>query len=85
MFDQPGAFHGGGLSRRTAGPAHRVHLQLGEYLRGEASLDAAVANIKRATRDFVRRSPGIALAGAAIVGFALARLIQSGFDAERNR
>ena len=35
------------------------------------------------TRDFVRRSPGIALAGAAIVGFALARLIQSGLDAER--
>ena len=29
--------------------------QIGEYLRGEASLDAAVANIKRATRDFVRR------------------------------
>lgn len=29
--------------------------QIGEYLRGQASLDAAVANIKRATRDFVRR------------------------------
>lgn len=37
------------------------------------------------TRDFVRRSPGIALAGAAIVGFALARLVQSGLDAERSR
>ena len=35
------------------------------------------------TRDFVRKSPGIALAGAAIVGFAIARLIQSGLDAER--
>lgn len=35
------------------------------------------------TRDFVRRSPGIALAGAAIIGFALARLVQSGLDAER--
>ena len=30
------------------------------------------------TREFVRRSPGVALAGAAIVGFALARLIKSG-------
>ena len=30
------------------------------------------------TRDFVRKSPGVALAGAAIVGFALARLIKSG-------
>jgi tRNA dimethylallyltransferase len=29
--------------------------QIGEYLRGGASLDEAVANIKRATRDFVRR------------------------------
>ncbi len=30
------------------------------------------------TRNFVRKSPGIALAGAAIVGFALARLVKSG-------
>ena len=30
------------------------------------------------TREFVRKSPGVALAGAAIVGFALARLIKSG-------
>jgi hypothetical protein len=30
------------------------------------------------TREFVRKSPGIAIAGAAIVGFALARLIKTG-------
>jgi hypothetical protein len=30
------------------------------------------------TREFVGKSPGVALAGAAIVGFALARLIKSG-------
>ena len=30
------------------------------------------------TRNFVRKSPGVALAGAAIVGFALARLVKSG-------
>ena len=29
--------------------------EMGEYLRGEASLDEAVANIKRHTHDFVRR------------------------------
>ena len=29
--------------------------QIGEYLRGQVSLDQAVANVKRATRDFVRR------------------------------
>ncbi|MBW3574357.1 MAG: hypothetical protein KY450_05740, partial [Actinobacteria bacterium] len=33
------------------------------------------------TRNFVRKSPGVALAGAAIVGFALARLVKSGLDA----
>ena len=31
------------------------------------------------TRNFVRKSPGVALAGAAIVGFALARLVKAGF------
>lgn len=33
------------------------------------------------TRNFIRKSPGVALAGAAIVGFALARLVKSGFTA----
>lgn len=33
------------------------------------------------TRSFVRKSPGIALAGAAIIGFALARLVKTGLDA----
>lgn len=32
------------------------------------------------TRDFVRRSPAVALAGAAIVGFAVARLVKSGLS-----
>ncbi|HEU5481909.1 MAG TPA: hypothetical protein VFU80_02290 [Sphingomicrobium sp.] len=32
------------------------------------------------TRNFIRKSPGIALAGAAIVGFALARLVKSGLS-----
>ena len=33
------------------------------------------------TREFIRKSPGIALAGAAIVGFALARVVKSGLSA----
>jgi hypothetical protein len=32
------------------------------------------------TREFIRKSPGIALAGAAIIGFALARLVKSGLS-----
>jgi hypothetical protein len=32
------------------------------------------------TRNFVRKSPGVALAGAAVIGFALARLIKAGLD-----
>ncbi len=34
------------------------------------------------TRDFIRKSPGVALAGAAIAGFAIARLIKSGLSAD---
>ena len=34
-------------------------------------------------RGFVRKSPGMALGAAAVVGFAIARLISSGIDAER--
>jgi ElaB/YqjD/DUF883 family membrane-anchored ribosome-binding protein len=32
------------------------------------------------TRDFVRNSPGLAVAGAAIVGFVVARLLKSGLN-----
>ena len=34
------------------------------------------------TREFIRKSPGVALAGAAIAGFAIARLIKSGLSAD---
>ena len=37
------------------------------------------------TREFVRKSPGVALAGAAIIGFALVRLIKSGLDQAQGR
>ena len=32
------------------------------------------------TREFIRKSPGVALAGAAIVGFALTRLLKNGLS-----
>ena len=37
------------------------------------------------TRNFVRNSPGIALAGAAVVGFVVARLVKSGLAQGRGR
>jgi hypothetical protein len=36
------------------------------------------------TREFIRKSPGVALAGAAIVGFALARLVKSGLSRDED-
>ena len=33
------------------------------------------------TRNFVRNSPGVALAGAAVVGFVVARLLKTGLAA----
>ena len=37
--------------------------------------------IQADTRNFVRNSPGIALAGAAVVGFVVARLLKTGLAA----
>ena len=65
----------------------RLGEEYGEYARRAASaLEDAAGRISAKnpdeliddTREFVRKSPGVALAGAAIVGFALARLIKSG-------
>ena len=36
------------------------------------------------TRNFVRNSPGIALAGAAVVGFVVARLLKTGLASEED-
>ncbi len=65
----------------------RLGPEYGDYARRAATaIEDAANNIagKDAdeliddTREFVRKSPGVALAGAAIVGFAIARLIKSG-------
>lgn len=67
----------------------RLGPEYGDYARRAASAIESTANniasknpdeLIEDTRNFVRNSPGIAIAGAAIVGFALARLIKSGLD-----
>ncbi len=72
----------------------RLGAEYGDYARKAAGAIEDVANnlaskdpdeLIEDTRNFVRKSPGVALAGAAIVGFALARLVKSGFDDGRDR
>ena len=67
----------------------RLGAEYGDYARRAASaIEDAANNLASKdadeliddTRTFVRKSPGIALAGAAVVGFALARLIKAGLD-----
>ena len=78
----------------AAGLDERLGEEYGDYARKAAGAIEDVANSLASkdpdeliddTRDFVRRSPGMALAGAAIVGFALARLVKSGLDDNRGR
>jgi hypothetical protein len=78
----------------AAGLDERLGEEYGDYARKAAEAIEDVANnlaskdpdeLIEDTRNFVRKSPGVALAGAAIVGFALARLVKSGFDDARDR
>ncbi|WP_265562839.1 hypothetical protein [Sphingomicrobium arenosum] len=86
----------GSMSRLVGDTAGSIDEQLGaeygDYARSTARyLDETAQKIAAKDPDelvddlrgFVKKSPGIALGAAAIVGFALARVIQSGFDAER--
>ena len=65
----------------------RLGTEYGDYARRAASAIENTANaiaekdpdeLIEDTRNFVRNSPGIALAGAAVVGFVLARLFKTG-------
>lgn len=65
----------------------RLGSEYGEYARKAAGAIENAANaiaekdpdeLIEDTRTFVRNSPGIALAGAAVVGFVVARLLKSG-------
>jgi hypothetical protein len=78
----------------AAGLDDRLGEEYGDYARKAATAIDDVANslaskdpdeLIEDTRNFVRKSPGVALAGAAIVGFALARLVRSGLDDARGR
>lgn len=71
----------------------RVGAEYGDYARKAATaLDKAGHGLAQKspdeliddTRDFVRKSPGMALAGAAVVGFVLARLVKSGLSATKD-
>jgi len=73
----------------ASGLDERLGVQYGDYARKAATTIEDTANRLAAkdadeliedTRSFVRKSPGIALAGAAVIGFALARLVKSGLD-----
>ena len=71
----------------------RLGAEYGDYARKAAgAIDRAAGAIGTKdpdeliddTRTFVRNSPGIALAGAAVVGFVMARLLKSGLAANRD-
>ena len=67
----------------------RLGKEYGDYARKAAGYIEDTAN-KLASKDadeliddtraFVKKSPGVALAGAAVVGFVLARLVKTGLD-----
>ena len=69
------------------GIEERLGTEYGDYARRAATAVENAANAIAGkdpdeliddTREFVRNSPGIALAGAAVVGFVLARLLKTG-------
>ncbi|MBW0007202.1 MAG: hypothetical protein JO335_05760 [Sphingomonas sp.] len=69
------------------GIEERLGAEYGDYARRAAGSIENVANtiaskdpdeLIEDTRNFVRNSPGVALAGAAVVGFVVARLLKTG-------
>ena len=73
----------------ASGLDERLGPQYGDYARKAATTIEETANriaakdadeLIEETREFVRKSPGVALAGAAVLGFALVRLVKSGLD-----
>ena len=66
----------GAYARRAAGTIENVANAIAEKDPDELIED---------TRNFVRNSPGIALAGAAVVGFVVARLLKTGLAKSEDR
>ena len=76
----------------ASGIDERLGSEYGDYARRAAGAIENVANsiaekdpdeLIDDTRNFVRNSPGIALAGAAVVGFVVARLLKTGLASTR--
>jgi ElaB/YqjD/DUF883 family membrane-anchored ribosome-binding protein len=74
------------VGETASGLDERLGSEYGDYARRAAdAIDSTAQKLRSKdpdeliddTRDFVRKSPGVALAGAAIVGFALARLVKT--------
>ena len=77
----------------AAGIEERLGPEYGDYARRAAGAIENAANtiaekdpdeLIQDTRTFVRNSPGIALAGAAVIGFVVARLFKSGLASDRD-
>lgn len=71
----------------------RLGSQYGDYARSAASaIERAAGSLANKepdelvddARSMIRKSPGIALAGAAILGFALVRVVKSGLESPRD-
>ena len=76
----------------ASGIDERLGSEYGDYARRASGAIENVANsiaekdpdeLIDDTRNFVRNSPGIALAGAAVVGFVVARLLKTGLASTR--
>ena len=75
------------VGETAPGIEERLGAEYGDYARRAASAIESTANaiaekdpdeLIEDTRNFVRNSPGLALAGAAVIGFVLARLLKTG-------
>jgi len=75
------------------GIEERLGTEYGDYARRAAGAIENVANtiaekdpdeLIEDTRNFVRNSPGVALAGAAVVGFVITRLLKTGLGPDRD-
>jgi len=75
------------------GIEERLGAEYGDYARRAAGSIENVANSIASkdpdeliddTRNFIRESPGIALAGAAVVGFVIARLLKTGMASDQD-
>jgi len=75
------------VGETAPGIEERLGAEYGDYARRAAGAIENAANtisekdpdeLIEDTRNFVRNSPGIALAGAAVVGFVVARLLKTG-------